>query len=214
MTWQTYTRGFERTFPRGSTIKPRQGGGIELSIPCSHGHEATEHYDKRLPMDKLRSHLTNKGWTFRGKKAACPACNQKEKPVERVTSIDVPSAKPLKEQLQPVATSLARKARREAMQWLSEAFDPDKGKYSAGVSDATIAKETTLSEQAVAALRDEFFGPIKEPVEIALWRGEVASIRNDVDKMKNEAADACTAILTRLAALDKLITSTIQKNGW
>lgn len=130
------------------------------------------------------------------------------------TSVDAPSAKPMKEQLQPVATHLARKARREAMQWLSEAFDPDKGKYSAGVSDATIAKETALSEAAVAALREEFFGPIKEPAEIAAWRSEVASIREDVDKMKNDAGDACTAILTRLGALDALITSTIQKNGW
>ena len=35
-----------------------------------------------------------------------------------------------------------------------------------------------------------------------------------VKSNKNDAADACTAILTRLNALDGLITSTIKKNGW
>lgn len=213
MTWQTYTSGFERTFPRGATIKPWQGGGVELSIPCSHNHEATEHYDKRLPMDKLRSHLINKGWTFRGKKASCPACNQKDdKPMERVTTINTPT--PLKEQLQPVATNLARKARREAMQWLSEAFDPDKGKYSAGVSDATIAKETTLSEQAVAALRDEFFGSIKEPAEIAELRKAISDVAQQADALAGDTKRVVDNIAGTIRDLTNRLDALVKKNGW
>jgi hypothetical protein len=200
MNLQNYTAAFQKEFPRGSSLEPRKGSpGIVVIVPCG-DHKDTAEFEKRLPPEVLRRHMENRGWRFKGSRATCPACNKKDG--EKM------------DDTKAAATQLARKARREAIQWLTEAFDADKGSYSTGVSDKTIAAETGLSEKAVADLREEFFGSIKEPAEFSVWRKEIASIRTDVGKMKDEAADACTNILTRLNALDKAITNVIERNGW
>lgn len=153
MTWETYTRDFGRVFPRGSTIRPHRGqgdggSGIAIEIPCTGDHTVTETYEKRLPSDKIRSHLSNKGWLFKGNKATCPDCMAAPKEQEKTTVSENASAP------KPGATTsdTARRAKREAMAWIDEAFDVEKGRYKGDVSDTTIAKETGLSEQAVAAL--------------------------------------------------------------
>ena len=66
----------------------------------------------------------------------------------------------------PTATEQARAAKRAVMQWLDEAFNVEKGTFQAGVSDATIAKETGVAEAKVKALREEFYGPLGEPDEM------------------------------------------------
>lgn len=210
MTWQTYTRGFERTFPRGSTIRP-QGAGVEVSIPCAHGHDRTDHYTAaRLPMDKLKTYLVGRGWTFRGKKSTCPDCNQKkrEEAMERVTSIDVPAVAKL-----PVTTD-ARKAKREVMTWLDQSFNVDKGRYDEGVSDASIAKETGMAEQAVATLREEFYGPLREPVEVANFRKRLTDVETAVDNIEAQAKDTFSAIREQVAKLASELAAIVKRNGW
>lgn len=201
MTWETYTRDFERTFPRGSKIRPDRGSnrgssGIAVDIPCTAGHTVTEIYEKRLPSDKLRSHLSKKNWLFKGNRATCPKHREKD-----VTE-------------KPASSDTARRAKREAMAWLDESFDVEKGRYKEGISDTTIAKETSLSEHAVATLREDFFGALKEPAEFAEWRRKIAELQERAEAMQTEAGKVCAALLAELRQLSEKIDKAIQRNGW
>lgn len=46
---EQYIADFSRNFPRGSTIAPK-GYGVDISLPCSGGHDAPAHFDKRMPI--------------------------------------------------------------------------------------------------------------------------------------------------------------------
>lgn len=76
------------------------------------------------------------------------------------------------------------------------------------------AREVGLAEAAVAKLREEFFGSLKEPAEIQQWRDKIAALEARANKMENEAGDACAAILKELRQLSSKIDSAVERNGW
>lgn len=203
---EQYTSDFSRNFPRGSTIAPK-GYGIDISLPCSGGHDAPAHFEKRMPIDRLKALLTSKGWRFHGKLPTCPDCNKKEKPMS-VTSIDVPAAPP------KAATVDARKAKREVMTWLDQSFNVEKGRYDDGVNDAFIAKETGMSEQAVGTLREEFYGPLREPVEVANFRKRIADVEQAVANIETQASDTFAAIKEQVGKLASELAAIVKRNGW
>jgi len=148
----------------------------------------------RPPPETLPKHFQTKGWET-SRKATCPLCAAKRakpaKPKEPiVNSFDkimniVPKPQPD-----------ARTQRREAHDLITMAFDIPAGRYNEGYSDERIAKETGISKDWVRQRREDEFGPLKEPNELAAVRIEIS----DLKLLANGMA----------AKLDKLA----EKNGW
>jgi hypothetical protein len=137
------------------------------------------------------------------------------------------------------ASDKARAAKREVVAWLNESFDVEAGRYKDGQSDATISKETGLSEAQVKELREDLYGPLKEPKELADLRADITTLAGQqeasnrtIEAMiakQEEAADAIKATIDRLrnqqndadkrfaSDLDKLsgrLTRLLTTNNW
>ena len=197
MSWDTYSADVLRELPKGSRVEKGRRHTVTIHIRCHDGNFVEHTFNQHLAPERMRRVLTQNGWRIIKKKWHPPE-EAKDKPVTRP----------------PAPTDAARKAKREASTWIDEAFDIDTGRYRGGVSDKSIGEEVGLAEEAVAQIREDFFGPLKEPEEIAQWRAEVSSIREECNAMKAEAAETCTTILGRLDELAKQIERTVQNNGW
>lgn len=140
--------------------------------------------------DIIRRHFSVRGWSIK-RKPTCPQCKIKKeaKPVNNIAKIEPKPAVQL-------PTPDARAQRREAHGLIELSFDIGKGCYKEGYSDAKIAAETGASLAWVKQRREEEFGPLKQPDEIAQLRADIETI----------AAQLATA-RGKLSAL-------IAKNGW
>lgn len=138
-------------------------------------------------------------------KAQEPAKPPEEKPMSATVT-------PIAEAPKPSEPGLA--ARRAAIEWLVEAFDADKGRYRSGVSDASIAKETGLSEHAVAEIRELNFGPLKEPAEIENARGELNRLEQRIAEFEAQATATVEEWRTTLGQHRHRLGALIAKNGW
>lgn len=138
----------------------------------------------------IHRHFIVRGWSIK-RKAVCPKCKIKKeaKPVNNIAKIEPKSAVQL-------PTPDARAQRREAHGLIELSFDIGKGCYKEGYSDAKVAAETGASLTWVKQRREEEFGPLKQPEEIAQLRADIETI----------AAQLSTA-RGKLSAL-------ISKNGW
>lgn len=107
----------------------------------------------------------------------------------------------------PTASDQARAAKRAVMQWLDEAFNVEKGTYRAGISDASIAKETGVAEAKVKSLREEFYGPLGEPDELRELRETIAAFEK---KAKNQF----DALMQEATGINRKLTVICQRQGW
>lgn len=139
----------------------------------------------------IHRHFTRRGWQIK-RKAICPQCKSKTKKEAKPM---VSTAKPIPQPAQ-VPNPELRERRREAHDLIAMSFNIGKGQYEEGYSDQRIAKETSMPEAWVRQRREEEFGPIKQPDEIAELRQQLASLTA-------MAADVSTR-------LDKIVA----KNGW
>lgn len=103
-------------------------------------------------------------------------------------------------------TPEARAARRKVIELLEDHFS--NGAYSIGWSDKRIAGEAGLGEPAVAAIREDFFGPIRVSPELLALRIEVDTVMNRAESASRIAqgaqADANRAIEYALKLQAKL----------
>lgn len=130
------------------------------------------------------------GWRLG--RITCPDCVAKAKEKKVNTKANVT---PIKADTQ-IPSPDARQKRRDAHELIALAFDLANGIYKDGYSDARIAKETGLSEDWVARRREDEFGPLKEPDELAALRAELVG-----------AAQTIAQVQAKFEALSK-------KMGW
>lgn len=198
--------------PRGSTVETTSQG-ITVSVACKHGHVNTENFGTQFPPEVLRKMLRNKGWVFYGSKATCPTHADNKVKGSNVTQIseamkvaqqaaDGKAPEPTK----PAPSLSAKEARREAIGWLADSFDIDKGRYKDDMSDAKIAELTGLSAKAVADLRADFGYDIKTDPEIEAIRAELDAISKAIIHFKSEAAEAIKVLTEREQALSERLT--------
>lgn len=223
MTWSKYESGMRRAFPSGTTFEQTRDG-VAIHLQCAEGHEVVEDFNKRMPPDKARKHLTNNGWRFWGTRSRCPEhakTIRQDKPQE-TAEVQQPA-----NDTTPTASPNAKTAKRAAFLWLTEVFDENAGRYNDGHSDETVAKEVGLSTAAIIKLREEFGYEIKEPSEIAQWReqanrleAQIKAVRDGVSqkatdiradaevvasKLTRDAEDTTKAILLQINALREKI---------
>lgn len=189
-----------------NTIRP----GLTMHVACEQGNHLVDvkirAHDRP---DQVVKRMLQAGWTI-GSKPVCPEHGRKKKVSSNDKgNHDVNTTAPV-EALSVSASDKARAARREALEWLSESFDTATGTYKAGVSDASIAHETGIAVKAVADLRAEFYGPLREPSEVADLRAILAEIMAKGNSLQTEIA----ALHRRAADASERIASLVRKNGW
>lgn len=77
---------------------------------------------------------------------------------------------------------------------LDECFDPEKGTFVRGHSDKTVADKLGLSENIVSRIREESFGPLKQPAldeETKRWlTQEISALKKVQDEILDSLAEA------------------------
>ena len=105
-----------------------------------------------------------------------------------------PAAKPQAQETKPMPTTDnvtpigaaaqpskdARAMRRSVLEWLEQGYDTANGRYNAGITDATIAKETGAPETLVKKLREEFYGDAGAPPEYEALLAAIAKCERDL----------------------------------
>lgn len=111
-------------------------------------------------------------------------------------------------------SAAARKAHRAVIQWLEESFDEEAGAFKGGMSDASIAKETGAAVEYVAKVREEFFGPLKEPGELAAIRARIEELHDKADELIRDATAAASVIRDQAGSLKAEMARIAKANGW
>lgn len=136
-------------------------GGVEFARAlCSQCGAHTEWaFPTRMPPEGIKRHFIQTGWLLRNR-VTCPDCttNKKEKK---------PMATPPQKNTEIAPSFDAKAARRDAHDLIAISFDIQSGQYRDDYSDDRIAKETGLSVEWVKQRREDEFGPLKEPCELA-----------------------------------------------
>lgn len=204
----------------GPALVRRDVEGAVLTLPCALGHAVDFVAGRKLPPEVIKKKLRQKKWHI-GSRLICPLHNTEKRNLKNVVRALVD---PLEKMImpgdvtpiaavQPVdASDQARTAKRFTIMALEESFND--GRYKPGVSDASIAKETGLSEPKVAEYREEFFGPIREPEGIEQARAELDAFARRVDDLEKRNAETIEKLRQDVAAHRQRLGSLISKNGW
>lgn len=174
-----------------------------------------------------------KGWRHQHKKWTCPnhkapkaapaPAEPKEKPMSDPKPVlrGIPTGGSIVAPAtpSPAPSDAARNQRRLAFMSIEEAYDEAAKRYRPGFSDATIAAELKMAENAIKLIREEFFGPAAppEPPEIIALRQELETagdqaqtFRADADKMASQASALEGHVATLKQRLDRICIA----NGW
>lgn len=108
----------------------------------------------------------------------------------------------------------ARTARRLATMLIEEKFDVGGGFYRDGYTDKKVADETGVAEHFVTKRREEDFGPMKEPPEIARARNELDALTKRVKELETHCAKVVEGMVSDIAAHRQRLANLILKNGW
>lgn len=101
----------------------------------------------------------------------------------------------------------ARKAHRLVMQCLEDYYDEQSKRYRPGRSDKGIAEETGASEASVKKTREEYFGPLGEPEELA-------ELRSMMDKFQKDISGYVQLMNDGLGVIQRKMQRICEKNGW
>lgn len=114
----------------------------------------------------------------------------------------------------PTTSLAAKSARLDALDFLRDAFDPSTGRFKPGTSDRTIAELVNLSEKAVADLRNDWLGPLREPSEIETIRGELLALEQRRQQVGRDATASLAAIAEEMGKISTRLDVLVKKNGW
>ena len=136
----------------------------------------------------LVAKFKNKSWKhIKGQKWICPSC-QSTKQCATSTGGDLDMDRVVRlQEKHEVSTAKAKAAKRQAIALLEDEFDVDTGTYKDGSSDKTIAELVELSESAIANLRSDLFGDIREKTEIEKLRDDMFKLLDRLDKLEKQS---------------------------
>lgn len=171
--------------------------------------------------EAIAKKLLNMGWTI-GRKLRCPDAHKRKEPImaaqdtrERAmgTSSDIALAAAA-----PIVSPAAGRARRLVYMALEEYYDEIKRAYKPPNSDASIAKECNVSEQLVANIREESYGPLAEPNEVKALRDLLLAasqtLTETTERCVREVRAAASTYGKTLEDVDRRFTNLARKNGW
>lgn len=218
MTAVGWERSVQRVLGNDVSVGPH---GLSVLIPCKGpcGGVVTFATPKIMSPEGLRRKLEVEGWRI-DRRRHCPKCNaarphKEEKPVTdkaQLASSAAPRALSVVPTPPPAVapTDAARAVRRAVIQWLEEAYNVERQAYQAGVTDDSIAKETGAALALVKQLREENYGPLAVPPELAELVEELRTIRREVGDMETKLS----ALNGRATVTEQKLARVAQKHGW
>ncbi|MBA4306450.1 MAG: hypothetical protein C0429_06895 [Sphingopyxis sp.] len=90
---------------------------------------------------------------------------------------------------------------------LEEQYDETTNRYRPGWDDKRLAQESGASVNIVVQVREESFGPLGEPAEIADFKQDFAKVKADLEAMKATMEQTVETIEQRFERI-------CVKNGW
>lgn len=218
---------------KGTKCSGSVDGGVLLEIPCEEGHVVEWSSPNRIPSNSITPKLKRLGWRL-GRHIRCPEHNGHRKaapeaPKRRELGREteemgtrggggqagpvltvVPPA-----QTQAEASEQAKAAKRLVLMALDDYFEIEAGRYKPGknapVTDESIAADCGVSVEVVTRLREEFYGPLKEPAEIDQLIRELGVIKSEFDTAHRELRESFD---TRMSGVLARIEALALKNGW
>ncbi len=212
-----WERSVQRVLGNDVSVGPH---GLSVLIPCKGPCAQVVKFatPKVMSPEGLRRKLEVEGWRL-ARPRCCPLCNaalpqmKEKKPVSDKSTL-MATAAPRAVATVPTPTDAARAMRRAVIQWLEEAYDVGKSVYRAGVTDESIAKETGAALALVKQLREENYGPLSIPPEIAELAADLEGLRRDTREEQGRHDSAMSALNGRAVTLDDKIKRLASKNGW
>jgi hypothetical protein len=167
------------------------GGGGNL-LHCSTPDCASQKaFARSLPPAQVRLAAERNGWWVdrKWREAACPAhANEREA-----------------RKLEVQKTEAAKAGTKKTFAALLEHYDEVAKRYSPGWSDAKVAEAAGMSVDAVAAIRDEHFGPANDPAVDAVL-AEVEKLRRDqaeLGDLLKAAGERINALASRVSKMQR-----------
>lgn len=190
--------------------------GVTLHLPCARGHIVDFKVDRGLNPEGVAKRMLAKGWTM-GHRLICPKHSRKKKGearpaadeiAEGITEHEEEKVEMAKEPAAAAAASdAAKEAKRLTFLALGDAYDTTAKRYKKDWNDKRVSDESGLAEAAVITLREEFFGPLGEPSELAEIRDAIAEL-NSQEAASRAHFDQQMKTLT--GRFERLCT----KHGW
>lgn len=103
----------------------------------------------------------------------------------------------------PQITQVTGVALRKVFQLLEDQFDGEAGCYRNDYSDERIAKETSISKDAVKQYRIQAFGKIKPPSEMMTMQQELRELENLALQLDNDLRQKLKDFGLRLRAVER-----------
>lgn len=176
--------------------------GQTLHLHCKKGNHIADFFVKpgQNP-DAIAKLMLHKGWTI-GRNLTCPDhCRKSERPKKT-------GPQPMEEtKAKPAPSEAAKKAHRMLMMALEDYYDESTKQYRDGFSDARLAADCGCSEQHVRDTREQYFGPLTVP-------NDVAEFRSSLNSLRNEASQMAASVNKSIQAMEQRLDRLCKRNGW
>lgn len=192
----------------------REGWSVGSRLKCP--NKPTKEKRKDDSVDKETRAIGMGGASSRAIAAAAPLQQLANDPDE-IVGVLVVEVSPEKQE-EPSPSQAAGRARRLVYMALEDYYDEGKKAYKPGHSDAITAKECNVSEELVRKIREESYGPLAEPSEIAGFRAELAAAKEALDQTARTAHAqvkvAADAYCKAIESVERRLSVMAKKNGW
>lgn len=196
-------------------VSAKRDAGYTIYLHCTECHQEQPgfHSQRRLPPDQVAKRMKNAGWEIGPRRQVCPL-HQNERKEPQVANDETPVIHSAAAPLPHEPTDKAKRAKRETVLLLDEVFDVAKGCFKGGESDESVAKTVGLATEAVVKIREDMFGPLKTPPELAGFIEELNAMKVVVNDLNREQAGKIVAIEDKMDAMRKRIENFCKMRGW
>lgn len=156
-----------------------------------------------LPPEVIDKKFVQKGWELDPN--VCPNCVGKK--VKAKKEQKMATAKPngalAEDPVLKAVSANTHKAQAKMHQLLCTYFDEEEGTFSPGWNDERIAKESGMALTHVIDVREQGYGPLKEPEEVTKLKSDIKALNDLVVESLTNAQKEVNALNARVTELTK-----------
>lgn len=155
------------------------------------------------PPNVIDKKFVQKGWEIDPN--VCPTCVETK--VQAKKEQKMATAKPngalAEDPVLKAVSANTHKAQAKMHQLLCTYFDEEEGTFSPGWNDERIAKESGMALAHVTDVREQGYGPLKEPEEVTLLKNDIKALNDLIVESLANAQKEVNALNARVTELTK-----------
>ncbi len=161
------------------------------------------------PPEVYHKKLQQEGWVVRsnGRTQVCPDCRANNKAARETLSLKLGGEKTMETEAAPAAEEEEREItpadKRTIYAALQHHFDPARGLYRQGHSDATIAKGHDVPEAWVINVREEMFGELRVDKDLERAKRRLEHLNTQIKELQENDLPKLESILDRITSLER-----------